>query len=232
MRIKFKKTGQKGYFVCYNVDADMKDKLIEHALREYVETVKPRADRFLPPVFYRLQYVRRERPKGYGKLFAVLGSVAASVAVFVFIVVAIINGITSLPGTDSRTPYTLAELTAAKADGQALAEYGSLFPSVEASERIYTVYKAKDKNDVLIVSQRCRFLTLQGVVEYVAYADVGGRLKDYRNFARLAYYGDGIRLGENYSDGEYYTNAYYKKDGVAVYILIMSPGSGAGGYIL
>jgi len=216
----------------------MKDPIIEKTLIDYAEAVKPPADRFLAPVFYKLRFVRRAPKRAADKIFARIaaGAIAATVALVLvinYILPAFGNILINPPAKIN--PYSLASLAAAKADGQLVAKYGELFPVLPEgtkSDKVYTSYKEKEKNETRVISLRCRFLSEAGIIEFVAYADIGGKLKDYGSFARLPYYGDGARLSEEAKDGEYYTNIYYKKSDTAVYVLVMSSAMGAGEYLV
>ena len=216
----------------------MQDKKIESALTAYAETVKPTADKILPTVFRRLEYARRAVPTKKTKPFAIFASALAAlcvIALLLLVVPPVINGL--LPddndgkgdsGNAAATTYSLADLSSVKADAAAVLDYASLLPST-SGEKIYSLYKSE--GEVVVVSQRGRFVTGGGLVEYVAYADLTGGLTDYKSFANLPVKNN-HRIDEFFYDGEWHTNLFYEKDDAFIYIIAMSPSKGAANQIL
>jgi len=214
----------------------MKDRKIDYALAAYAETVKPKADKVLPAVYRRLANAARNPvpTKKRHSLAAIMGGTGLSAVAAALVVVFVLTliGVLSFPDNSGNSifppppPYALANLTQARATEETVSQWSGLMPSVQGSETIYSVFT--QDNEIFVVTQRGRFVAPGGgMVEYIAYIDLKGGLTDYKKFSNLPNRVNGARYSEEFDDGEWHTNLFYKRNDAFIYIIAMSPNQGA-----
>jgi hypothetical protein len=214
-----------------------KDKLIQQKLNQYADGLK------LSPAIIEdaLVEVRRNRARPAARSshrgLLAFGAMAAAAAVILAFAIGVINNIFNENAGPGGAQYALFDLGRRSIELAQIPEVNesiSYLQLEEMSSECSLFFDRKTKEAVMVYA-KYKVLGAGGADEIVLIADLRRGYKELNHFKSLSAReigGKEVRAIQFYEDGEYHTNAYFSKEDIDYYLIVMSPWSDQGYYYL
>ena len=210
-----------------------KDKYIKNKLNEYIDSIKPPYG-----IIYDAVYVlRNSRARPSVRPFAAkwIYMTAAALALIVIFFIGAISLINARVdgNVNINVEYNLAGLGKKSIEFSEVSQINSnilMFDYTDMDTECNLFFDRKTEKAVM-VAVKYKILGSSGTDEVFVIADIKKGLKDleeYKNLPQIKSDDVNINLTEFYKNGEFYTNAYFEKDDIDYYIIVMSPAQGQG----
>ena len=210
-----------------------KDKFIEKKLNEYVSSIKP-PNGIISDALNVMKGSRSKtamRTFSMQRFFKVGTSIAAAIVVlfFVFNKIDIIRKGNNL---DSEVvEYNLADLGKKSITFSEVSQKNEniLFLDIKNMSANCNLFYDRNSDNTLMISVKYKILSESGMDEVFVIADLNNSFKELEYFKKFGVVKRGdisIYAKEFYENGEYYTHAYFRKNDIDYYVIMMSPSYG------
>lgn len=208
-----------------------KDKVIEKKLNEYADSIK------LPCniIYDAINVMKNAKTRPVMRTFsmqrffkaAALLSVAAVVLIFALNIFNIIGN----TGKIEIVKYNMEDLGKKNIAFSAISQINEniLFLDMENMSTSCNLFFDRTTKKTVMVSVKYNIISDSGNDEVFLIADIKNGLKEYEHFKSFRLFeseGISVYAKTYYENGEYYTNAFFSKDGIDYYIIMMSPSQG------